>query len=88
MKNFAQKLLIGPGSMCTRGGSIDTELRKEICRWGGRGGEGMGVNQWSTWKGSVMTLEGSPLTMLILGELIDTQLGKDHFAMTLLKDYF
>ena len=36
-----------------------------------------GINQWSTWKGSVMTLEGSPLTMLILGRLINGQLGKD-----------
>ena len=26
-----------------------------------------GVNQQSTWKGSTMTLEGSPLTMLMLG---------------------
>ena len=33
-------------------------------RWGGRGG---GVDQHSTWKGSTKTLEGSPLTMLILG---------------------
>ena len=32
---------------------------------GGRGGGG--VDQHSTWKGSVKTLEGSPLTMLILG---------------------
>ena len=25
-----------------------------------------GVNQWSTWKGSAKTLQGLPLTMLIL----------------------
>ena len=37
-----------------------------------------GVNQWSTWKGSMKTLQGLPLTMLILlGGLIDGQLGKD-----------
>ena len=37
-----------------------------------------GVNQHSTWKGSAETLEGSPLTMFILGGgSIDTQLGKD-----------
>ena len=39
---------------------------------------GMGVNQQSTWRGSTMTLEGLPLTMLILGRgSIDGQLGKD-----------
>ena len=36
-----------------------------------------GVNRPSTWKGSAETLEGLPLTMLILGGLINTQLGKD-----------
>ena len=36
-----------------------------------------GVDRHSTWKGSTKTLEGSPLTMLILGGSIDTQLGKD-----------
>ena len=36
-----------------------------------------GVNQHYTWKGSTTTLEGLPLTMLILGRLIDTPLGKD-----------
>ena len=37
-----------------------------------------GVDRHSTWKGSAKTLEGSPLTMLILGGgLINTQLGKD-----------
>ena len=62
----------------------------------------LGVNQHTTWKGSVRTLQGLPLTMLILGsgsthnlerikdiaritsdnvdlgEVIDTQLGKDQ----------
>ena len=28
---------------------------------------GWGVNQWSTWKGSAKTLQGLPMTMLILG---------------------
>ena len=28
---------------------------------------GEGVDRWSTWKGSSKTLEGLPLTMLILG---------------------
>ena len=50
------------------GGSIDTQLWKlSILRWEGRGGEGRGVNQHSTLKGSTKTLEGLPLTMLILG---------------------
>ena len=35
------------------------------------------VNQQPTWKGSMMTLQGLPLTMLILGGSIDSQLGKD-----------
>ena len=40
---------------------------------------GWGVDQHSTWKGSAKTLQGLPLTMLILGGggLINTQLGKD-----------
>ena len=28
---------------------------------------GRGVNQWSTWEGSAKTLQGLPLTVLILG---------------------
>ena len=36
-----------------------------------------GVNRQSTWKGSVKTLQGLPLTMLILRGSIDGQLGKD-----------
>ena len=45
----------------------------EICRCGGMGG---GVDRWSTWKGSVKTLQGLPLTTLILGGgSIDGQLG-------------
>ena len=38
---------------------------------------GGGVNQQSTWEGSAKTLEGLPLTVLILGGSIDSQLGKD-----------
>ena len=45
-----------------RGGEGGGLLRKESCRW--EGGE---VNQQSTWKGSARTLQGLPLTMLILG---------------------
>ena len=37
----------------------------------------LGVNRWSSLKGSVKTLQGLPLTMLILGGSIDGQLGKD-----------
>ena len=33
----------------------------------------LGVDQWSTWKGSTKTLQGLPLTMLIWG-LINGQL--------------
>ena len=44
-----------------------------------------GVNQHSTWKGSTNTLQGLPLTMLILGGSIDTQPGKDLW--THCKDY-
>ena len=36
-----------------------------------------GVDWHSTWEGSAKTLEGPPLTMLILEGSIDTQLGKD-----------
>ena len=38
----------------------------------------LGVNQWSTWKGSTMTLEGSPLTMLILGGQLMVNLERIH----------
>ena len=44
-----------------------------------------GVNQWSTWRGSVKTLQGLPLAMLNLGGSIDGQLGKD--PQTHCKDY-
>ena len=43
------------------------------------------VNRRSTLKGSVKTLQGLPLTMLILGGLIDGQLGKDPHRLC--KDY-
>ena len=36
-----------------------------------------GFDQWSTWKGSVKTLQGLPLTMLILGGSINSQHCKD-----------
>ena len=36
-----------------------------------------GIDRWSTWKGSTKTLQGLPLTMLILWGAIDGQLGKD-----------
>ena len=64
------------------GGSIDIQLRKVVS---GEGVEGRGVNRQSTWKGSAKTLQGLPLTMLILGGLIDSQLGKD--SQRLCKDY-
>ena len=44
-----------------------------------------GVNQRSTWKGSAKTLQGLPVTVLILGGLINGQLGKD--PQRLCKDY-
>ena len=44
-----------------------------------------GVDQQSTWEGSTKTLEGLPLTILILGGSIDSQLGKD--LQRLWKDY-
>ena len=43
VKNFAQNCWLAQINM---GVLIDTQLRKESCRWGGRGGEG--VNQHST----------------------------------------
>ena len=45
------------------GGLIDIQLRKVV---GGEGGEGV-IDRWSTWKGSMKTLQALPLTMLILG---------------------
>ena len=45
VKNFAQKLLIGPGSTWG-GGSIDTQL--ESCHFLGGEGRGGGVDQHST----------------------------------------
>ena len=36
-----------------------------------------GVNRQSTWKGSMKTLQGLPVTMLILEGSINGQLGKD-----------
>ena len=45
----------------------------------------VGVDRQSPWKGSMKTLQGLPLTMLILGELIDGHLGKD--LQRLWKDY-
>ena len=62
------------------GGSIDSQLGKDAQRhckdylwqcWS------WGVDWQSTWKGSAKTLQGLPLTMLILGGLINSQLGKD-----------
>ena len=50
--------------VCSGGGGVDRQSTQE--RWGGRG-EGRGVNQHSTWKGSMKALQGLPLTMLILG---------------------
>ena len=38
---------------------------------------GGGSIERSTWKGSAKTLQGLPVTVLILGESIDGQLGKD-----------
>ena len=73
-------------------GLIDSQLGKDLQRLCkdylctsdhvDPGGE---VNQWSTWKGSVKTLQGLPLTMLILRGSIDSQLGKD--LQRLWKDY-
>ena len=37
-----------------------------------------GVNQWSTWKGSAKTLEGLPLTVLILGGQSMVNLERIH----------
>ena len=37
-----------------------------------------GVNRQSTWKGSVMTLEGLPLTMLIMGDQLTVNLERIH----------
>ena len=45
----------------------------------------VGVNWQSTWKGSTKTLQGLPLTMLILGGSINSQLGKDPWRLC--KDY-
>ena len=36
------------------------------------------VNQQSTWKGSTVTLEGLPLTMLILGGQLTVNLERIH----------
>ena len=53
-------------------------IRKDFGRIASDNVDPRGVNQHSTWKGSAKTLEGLPLTMLILGGgSIDTQLGKD-----------
>ena len=43
---------------------------------------GGGVNQWSAWKGFVMTLQGLPLTMLILGgqSMVNMERVCDDFA--------
>ena len=62
------------------GGQLTLNLER-ICKDFGRiasdNADPGGVNGHSTWKGFAKTLEGSPLTMLILGGSIDTQLGKD-----------
>ena len=44
-----------------------------------------GVNWQSTWEGSTKTLQGLPLTVLILRGSIDSQLGKDPWRLC--KDY-
>ena len=94
VKNFAQKLLIGPRSTRHRGG-VDrhSTWKLSFLRWGGRGGGsintqlgschflggegGEGGGSIDTQLGKERkTLEGSPLTMLILGGSIDTQLER------------
>ena len=58
-------LAVDPEESCGWGGGlIDIQLRKVV---GGEGGEGRGVDRRSPWKGSTKTLQGLPLTMLILG---------------------
>ena len=63
------------------GGARSTLNLERICKDYGRiasdNADPGGVDQHSTWKGSTKTMEGLPLTMLILGGSIDTQLGKD-----------
>ena len=63
-------------------GSIDAQLGKDPCRYiaritSGNVDPGGGSIDSSTWKGSTKTLQGLPLTMLILGVQSDAQLGKD-----------
>ena len=42
-----------------------------------------GIDRHSTWKGSTKTLEGSPLTMLILGALQLKRISEDFGRITL-----
>ena len=74
---------------CDPGGSIDIQLGKDLQRlwkdylwqcWS------WGINWQSTWKGSTKTLQGLPMTILILEGAIDDQLGKD-LPKRLWKDY-
>ena len=70
------------------GGSIDSELRKDLqrpCKDYLLSVDPRGVNWQSTSEGSVKTLQGLPLTVLILGGLINSQLRKD--PQRLCKDY-
>ena len=81
LERICMKTLQGlPLTMLIPGESIDTQLGKDLWRhckdylwqcWS------WGVNWHTTWKGSTKTLQGLPLTMLILGGSINTQFGKD-----------
>ena len=66
---FAQNLLIGPGSTW-KGGLLALNTEKKVV--------GGGVDQQSTWKGSAKTLQGLPLTMLILGGWSTFNLERIH----------
>ena len=69
------------GQLTVISGSICREV--EICRWGGRGGQGRWVNWQSTWEGSAKTLKGFPLTMLILWGRVNWQSTWEGSAKTL-----
>ena len=80
-KGSAKTLEGSPLTMLIWGGGQLTlnleRIYKDFGRIASDNADPGGVTQHSTWKGSTKTLEGSPLTMLILGGSIDTQLGKD-----------
>ena len=75
-------LILGWGRLTVNLGRICKDFARitsdNVNPWGG-------FNRQSTWEGSVKNLQGLPLTMLILGGPIDSQLGKD--LQRLCKDY-